>query len=83
MCKRIFCEGRYPGAFLGTLSSLYVNGGFKTLYTIALREILRTHYKMPLDKLQVVMSFVYLPWDFKVLYGVTCDTVRVPFFKTF
>ena len=68
---------------MGTLSSLYVNGGFKALYSIVLREILRKNYMMKLDKLQVVMTFILLPWDFKVFYGVICDTVRVPFVKTF
>ena len=53
------------------------------LYRVVFQEILRKDYEMQLDKLQVVMSFVMAPWDFKVLYGIVCDTVRIPFVKSF
>lgn len=39
--KRVFYAGTYDKAFLGTLGSLYVNGGMKVLYSLVLREIFR------------------------------------------
>lgn len=29
------------------------------------------------------MAFIALPWDFKILYGIITDTVRLPFFESF
>lgn len=25
--------------------------------------------------------FIFLPWDFKILYGIICDTVVLPYFS--
>ena len=31
--------------------------------------------------LQAGMALVMFPWDFKVVYGIICDTTNLPFFK--
>ena len=49
--QRVFRQGTYDMAFLGTLGSIYVNGGMKILYSLVLREIFRTYYKIELDEL--------------------------------
>ena len=36
-------------------------------------------YKLSPNELQVGEAFIMLPWDFKILYGITCDTIRLPF----
>ena len=30
----------------------------------------------------MAMTFIYLPWDFKIIYGIMADTVRPPGFST-
>lgn len=50
---------------------------------IVLREIFRVQYKLSLDKIQLIMAFVNTPSNFKILYGVLCDIVRIPFIKSF
>ena len=46
-------------------------------------EIFRKQYSMDADRLQLTMAFIGLPWDFKILYGVITDTVRLPCFESF
>ena len=60
---------------------LYVNGGFKRLYDVALKEMGKTTYKLSPNELQVGEAFIILPWDFKVFYGITCDTIKLPFYS--
>jgi hypothetical protein len=76
---RIFTQ--YDTSFVANLALLYVNGGFKVLYTVALQEIGKTVYGLSPDALQLSSAFVLLPWDFKILYGITCDTIALPGFK--
>ena len=81
--KRVFLDGTYEPAFLGTLTSVYVCGGMMVLFQIVLIEIFRTDYGLDLDTIQVIMVFVKLPWDYKIFYGVICDTVRIPISQSF
>lgn len=76
--KRIWST--YDHTFIGNLCLLYINGGFKVLYTVVFQEMLKTKYKLGPDELQVAHSFNSLPWDFKVFYGIISDTVPVPCF---
>ena len=71
----------YDKSFIANLSFLYINGGFKVLYTVALSELLREHYGLNPDELQVAEAFMLFPWDFKILYGVICDTLSLPGFS--
>ena len=66
---------------MANLSFLYINGGFKVLYTVALMEILRVTYGLNPDELQVAEAFMLFPWDFKILYGIICDTLSLPRFE--
>jgi len=34
----------YDSSFTANLAFLYINGGFKVLYSVALKEILKTNY---------------------------------------
>ena len=31
--------------------------------------------------MQIVDAFIMFPWDFKILYGIICDTVKLPYFS--
>lgn len=70
----------YDPSFIANLACLYVNGGCKVFYSVALQEILRVKYKLSPTELQVAFAFIMFPWDFKILYGIICDTVKLPFF---
>ena len=72
---------RYDRSFIANLACLYINGGFKVLFSVALQEILRVKYKLSPTELQVTFAFIMFPWDFKILYGIICDTVKLPFFS--
>lgn len=61
---------------------LYINGGFKILYSVALKEMFKTTYMLSPNQLQVAETFIISPWDFKVFYGIISDTVRLPYFKS-
>lgn len=53
------------------------------LFEVVLIEIFRTTYGLELDPIQIIMVFVKLPWDYKIIYGIICDTVRVPISESF
>ena len=46
-------------------------------------EIFRKDNTITVDQIQIMMAFIMLPWDFKILYGILADTVKLPFFSTF
>jgi len=73
----------YDISFLGTLGALYINGGFKILFDLVLIEILRTEYDKDPNNLQLFMTYVMISWDFKVLFGIIADTVKLPLGKSF
>jgi hypothetical protein len=31
--------------------------------------------------LNIVNAFIVFPWDFKILYGIICDTIKLPYFS--
>ena len=72
----------YDHTFLGNLGLLYVNGGFKVLYSIVLQEMMKTQYGLSPNELQVASAFIILPWDFKIFYGIMSDTVPLPYFRS-
>ena len=63
------------------MSFVMANGGFVILYSIALKEIFKSHYKMEPDEMQLAGAYIFIPWDAKILYGIMCDTVKLPFFS--
>ena len=71
----------YDRSFVSNLAFLYVNGGFKVLYSVALKEILKSNYGMSPNQLQVAEAFILFPWDFKILYGIVADTIILPCFS--
>ena len=73
----------YDISFLGTLGALYINGGFKILFSLVLIEILRTEYDSNADNLQLFLTYVMIIWDFKVLFGIITDTVKLPLGQSF
>jgi hypothetical protein len=77
--KRVWSS--YEHSFVLNLALLYVNGGFKVLYDVALKEMFRTFYKMSPNELQVAEAFIIMPWDFKIFYGIICDTIKIPFYN--
>ena len=77
--KRI--GSNYEKSFIMTLALLYVNGGFKVLYSVALKKIFKDTYGMSPTELQVVEALILFPWDFKILYGIMADTVSLGFFR--
>lgn len=60
-----------------------MNGGLKVLYRVVLLEIFRSRYNLKLDTIQLVMTFVSIPWDYKVIYGVICDSVKIKCVRSF
>ena len=73
----------YNISFLGTLGAIYINGGFKILFSLVFIEILRTEYDSDPDNLQLFLTYVMISWDFKVLFGIIADTVKLPLGKSF
>ena len=71
----------FDRSFLVCLAFLYVNGGFKALYELALWETLKTQYKMEADQVAVARGFIMSPWGVKIFYGIICDVFRLPFFN--
>jgi len=41
--------------------------------------MLKYTYYMGPDEMQLAMSYILLPWDFKILFGICADTVKLPF----
>lgn len=58
----------------------YVNGGFKALYSVALKPIFKKVYGLSPNQMQVSEAWLIFPWDFKILYGIIADTIQLPFF---
>ena len=72
---------RYDRSFLANLSLVYINNGLQVLVDVVLKEILREKYGLEGDEIQKYMMFIFLPWDFKILYGIICDTLVIPCFE--
>ena len=36
-------------------------------------------YNLSADEITEYMMVIFLPWDFKILYGIICDTVVLPY----
>ena len=81
--QRLFLNGTYQVAFLKSLSSVYIVGGMIVLYDVVFIEILRTNYGLDLDSIQVLIVIANLPWNCKIIFGVICDTVRLPISNSF
>ena len=74
----------YDISFLGTFALLYINGaGLKQFLELVFREIMRKEYNTGPDDLQLFMTFVLIAWDFKILFGIVTDTVKLPFGVSF
>jgi len=71
----------YERSFVLNLAFLYINGGFKVLYDVALKEMFKSIYKLSPNELQVAEAFIIFPWDFKIFYGIICDTIMLPGFR--
>ena len=71
----------YDASFSAMLSLLYMNGGFKSLYQVAFQNMLKYTYNISPNQIQVAMAVIIIPWDFKILYGIICDTIVMPCFK--
>jgi hypothetical protein len=69
----------YDKAFLLCLGSIYANNGFQTLYSVCLNPIFKNHYGLSPTEMQLKRAFIVMPWDFKVLFGIIGDTIRIPF----
>lgn len=46
-----------------------------------LQQILKVNYGVGVNANQMAITFITLPWDFKILYGIICDTMALPGFK--
>ena len=47
--KRVLSQ--YDKSFIANLAFLYINGGFKVLYDVALKEMFKTVYKLSPNEL--------------------------------
>ena len=69
---------------MGTFACLYINGAaLRQFLDLVFREIMRTEYGAEIDELQLFMTFVFIPWDFKILFGIITDTVKLPLGASF
>ena len=44
--------------------------------------MLKVTYKLSPNANQLAQTFIALPWDFKILYGILADTCKLPFMTT-
>ena len=51
------------------------------MFSIVGKEIFRTQYGLDGDQLQLAGALSMIPWDFKLVYGIICDTVIIPKFE--
>ena len=51
------------------------------LFSVALNDIFKNTYNLEPEQLNIVNAFIMFPWDFKILYGIICDTIKLPFFS--
>jgi hypothetical protein len=54
--------------------------GLSFIFEIVTRETLRTKYSLSGDEIQKFFLFVYLPWDLRIVWGIICDTIKIPGF---
>lgn len=52
------------------------------IFEVVTRETLRTTYELKSDEIQKFFLFVYMPWDLRIVWGITCDTVKIPGFNS-
>lgn len=68
-----------PFVYCAALLGFY--GGLMIIHETVLKEIFREKYELDGDIIQKTMLCIYLPWDFKILFGIICDTMNLPFFS--
>jgi len=55
----------------------YFNQGAKTLSYLASTQMFKEHYKMEPGEMQRLMSWIYIPWTIKVVYGILSDNLPI------
>lgn len=51
----------------------YANQGMKVLTNLACANLFKDYYKLEPGYVQLLTTFVFMPWSFKILYGITSD----------
>ena len=57
LLKRLM-NGPFERSFISNLAFLYVNGGFQTLYTVALQKMLKNTYAQTPTQIQLATAFI-------------------------
>jgi len=71
--KRLFQQ--YDGSVLVCLFISYFMIGFREFQMLAVRDYCKHYLELEPDQTQTLVSFVVLPWAFKVLYGLLADNL--------
>ena len=72
----------YDKTFTINLGAIFFNNGVtQTFFVVVLQQILKVDYGLGVNANQMALTFITLPWDFKILYGIICDTMALPCFK--
>lgn len=64
---------RYDNAFLVLLGAQYFSQGSKTLVGLGASSLFKDYYNLDPGYMQVLSSFIGLPWSLKLLYGLISD----------
>lgn len=73
----------YDKSFTFNYGAIFFNNGItQTFCSVCLQQILKVNYGLGVNANQMSLTFIFLPWDFKILYGIICDTVRPPGFQS-
>jgi hypothetical protein len=64
---------RYDSMFLIMLGAQYFSQGSKVLLGLAASSLFKDTFKLEPGYLQVLSSFIGLPWSLKIFYGIISD----------
>lgn len=63
--------------FLVLLGVQYFSQGCKVLTYLAAANLFKDHYGLDPGYVQILNSFITLPWSFKILYGLISDNFPI------
>lgn len=66
---------RYDATFLTMLGFQYFNQGTNVLIYRAASILFKDYYKLEPSEMQRLMSFTFLPWSIKIIFGLISDNI--------
>ena len=72
---------RFDPAAVAFFMTSYANLGFVVFFQLMLKDYFKHYLLLGPSDLQMTMSMLFIPWSFKVVYGLMSDTIPIAGYK--